>query len=74
MLSSKNKKFLIDKLDNMLKDIFFTDLLAAEKKCDNLINKFNNMEEYVINFINRRIIKIIKLVGLIRAYDCYNLN
>ena len=35
---------LIDDLANILKEIFFMDFLAAEKKeCNNLIDEFDNM-------------------------------
>ena len=51
---------LTDNLANMLKEIFVTDLLAAEKKeCDNLVDEFDNMEERKIDLVDRRIIKII---------------
>lgn len=49
--------FLIDNFANMLKDIFLTDLLDAKKKCNNLIDEFDNMKECMIDFVNRQIIK-----------------
>ena len=66
VLWSENKISLTDNLANILKEIFLTDLLAAEKKeCNNLVNKFNNTEEREIDLVDRRMIKIIWLVGSI---------
>lgn len=49
--------FLTNNLADMLKDIFLVDLLATEKKCNNLVNEFNNIKECIIDFVYRRIIK-----------------
>lgn len=49
--------FLIDNLANILKDIFFTNLFTAEKECNNLENNINNIKKYVIDFVDRQIIK-----------------
>lgn len=51
--------FLTEKLTDMLKDIFFIDLLLTKKECINATNKFNNMKKCKIDFINEQIIKII---------------
>lgn len=51
--------FLIDNLTNILKNIFFINLLAIKKNHNNLANKFNNIKEYIINFVDKKIIKII---------------
>lgn len=37
--------FLTDKLANMLKEIFYIDLLAAKKKVDNPVDKFDNRKK-----------------------------
>ena len=51
---------LTDDLADMRKEIFFTDLLASEKKeCNNLLDEFDNTKERVIDFVNMQIIKII---------------
>lgn len=47
---SENKMFLADNLAKIFEDIFFTNLLTArKKKCDNLVDKFNNKEECKID-------------------------
>lgn len=44
------------------------------KKCNSLIDEFNNMEEGIINFVHGQMIKIIWLVRLIKAYNYCDLN
>lgn len=65
---------LTNKLADMPKEIFFIDLLAAKKKCNNPVNEFNNTKKCIIDFLDKEIIKIIWLVRLIWAYNYYNLN
>lgn len=57
--------FLINNLANILKNIFFTDLLTIEKECNNLKNKFNNIKKYMIDFIDRWITKNKNIIGQI---------
>lgn len=70
VLWSENKMSWTNKLPNILKDIFLIDLLAADKECNNLVDEFNNTEVYMIDFIDKWIIKITWLVGLIWAHNC----
>lgn len=56
---------LTNDLVNMLKNIFLTDLLAAKKKCNNLLDKFNNIKECIINFVDRQMIKNNNMIGRI---------
>ena len=58
VLWSKSKISLTDDLVDMVKDIFFTELLAAEKRGpridDNLADEFDNLKERRIDLVNGR--------------------
>lgn len=56
---------LTENVLDILKNYFLTDLLAAKKKCNNIINEFNNTKKCVIDFVNEQIIKNNKKISQI---------